>query len=260
MNMKPDTFLDLSGHTALISGASGGIGQSIALRLAEVGAKTVLHAFNNIDMVEILAKEIRDNGGQALILSCDLSAPGMATNLVERASKAGFIPDILVNNAARQDVKALQSLSLDDWRAMFAATLDSAFALTQAVCASLIAGKTPGAIVNIASIEGLAPAAGHAHYASAKAALLQFTRGAALEYGSQGIRVNAISPGLITRPRLDEDWPEGVARWKASAPLGRLGKPEDVAMAVLYLVSPMSAWVSGSNIVVDGGMLSGANW
>ncbi len=260
MNTKSISFLDLCGHTALISGASGGIGKSIALMLAKTGARTVLHAHKNTGAAQALAEEISDRGGKALVLSCDLSAPKAAQELVDKARAADFAPDILVNNAARQDVLALNDLSLTDWRAMFAATLDSAFALTQAVCASLIADEKSGTIVNIASIEGLAPATGHAHYASAKAALLQFTRAAALEYGPSGIRVNAVSPGLIDRTGLGEDWPEGVARWKASAPLGRLGQPDDVAKAVLYLASPMSNWVSGSNLVVDGGMLSGPNW
>ncbi len=212
MKTNAVTLLNLHGQTALISGASGHIGQQISRTLAN------------------------------------------------QAQKEGFAPDILVNNAARQDVVDLSDMTEADWRAMFDATLHSAFALSRAVCGALIKDGKPGAVVNIASIEGLAAAPGHAHYASAKAALIHFTRAAALEYGPHHIRVNAVSPGLINRPGLDKDWPDGVARWKASAPLGRLGATADVANAVLYLCSPMASWVSGENLIVDGGMLSGPNW
>ncbi|PHS25049.1 MAG: short-chain dehydrogenase [Robiginitomaculum sp.] len=254
------TLLNLNGQTALISGASGHIGQQIARKLAEAGAKVVLHGHKNRDAAEVLAKDIRQTGGQALVLIADLAQPEAAQDLVRQAQKEGFAPDILVNNAARQDVMALSDMTEADWRAMFDATLHSAFALSHALCDALIKENKFGAIVNIASIEGLAAAAGHAHYASAKAALIHFTRAAALEYGPHHIRVNAVSPGLIDRPGLDKDWPEGVARWKASAPLGRLGTADDVANAVLYLASPMANWVSGENLIVDGGMLSGPNW
>jgi len=260
MHASIASLLNLNRQTALISGASGHIGRQIARTLAGAGAKLVLHGHKNRDAAEALAGDIRQNGGQALVLMADLAEPGAAQNLVSHAKKKGFAPDILVNNAARQDVVALTDMGETDWRAMFDTTLHSAFALTHAVCGSLIAKGKPGALVNIASIEGLAAAPGHAHYASAKAALIHFTRAAALEYGPHNIRVNAVSPGLINRPGLDNDWPEGVARWKASAPLGRLGIPDDVANAVLYLCSPMAGWVSGENLIVDGGMLSGPNW
>jgi len=195
-----------------------------------------------------------------LVLQGDLAQDGTPERLIDEAVLGGFAPDVLVNNAARQDVAKLADISAKDWRAMFALTLDGVFALSQAFCATRIAAGGGGAIVNIASIEGLAPAAGHAHYASAKAALLHFTRAAALEYGPHNIRINAISPGLIYRPGLAQDWPEGVARWQAAAPLGSLGMPEDVAHAVLFLVSPMSKWISGANLVVDGGMMSAGPW
>ncbi len=260
MHTSIASFLDLDGRTALISGASGPIGGCIATTLAHAGAKVILHCHKNTQGAEKLANTIKDNGGRALVLSADLGQPDGAANLVKAAQDQSFHADILINNAARQDVANLTDMSLEDWRAMFAVTLDGAFALCQAVCGALMGAQKPGAIVNIASIEGLAAAPGHAHYASAKAALLHFTRASALEYGPHNIRVNAVSPGLINRPGLEDDWPEGVARWKAAAPLGRLGQPEDVARAVLYLASPMANWVSGENLIVDGGMLSGPNW
>ena len=260
MSSSAATLLNLNGQTALISGASGHIGQRIARTLAEAGTKVVVHGHKNVGAAEALAKDIRQMGGQALVLMADLAQPEAAHDLVHKAQEKDFAPDILVNTAARQDVMALSAMGEEDWRAMFEATLHSAFALSRAVCNALILQKKPGAVINIASIEGLAAAAGHAHYASAKAALIHFTRAAALEYGPHDIRVNAVSPGLIARPGLNKDWPEGVARWKASAPLGRLGTAKDVAHAVLFLASPMAGWVSGENLILDGGMLSGPNW
>ncbi len=256
----PFALLDLSGHTALVSGASSPLGSAIARTLAAAGARLVLHCHTNRAKADALAQELGESGRESLVLQADLARDGAAPRIVDAAVRAGFAPDILVNNAARQDVAALPDLDAQSWRAMFAATLDSTFVLSQAFCAALIAASKPGAIVNIASIEGMAPAAGHAHYASAKAALLHFTRAAALEYGPQQIRVNALSPGLIDRPGLQQDWPEGVARWKRNAPLGRLGTADDVAHAVLFLASPMSGWISGANLVADGGMMSAGKW
>lgn len=256
----PSALLGLEGRTALVSGASSPLGAAIARTLAAAGARLVLHCHTRRDGAGALAQDLRTAGRESLVLQADLAADGEPARVLGAAAEAGFAPDILVNNAARQDVVPLESLSPQDWRAMFAVTLDGAFALSQAFCAACMAAGKPGAIVNIASIEGLAPAAGHAHYASAKAALLQFTRAAALEYGPHRIRVNAVSPGLIDRPGLAQDWPEGVARWQAGAPLGRLGTAQDVARAVLFLAAPMSSWISGANLVVDGGMMSGGRW
>jgi len=117
-----------------------------------------------------------------------------------------------------------------------------------------------GAIVNIASIEGLQPAFDHSHYAASKAAVIMHTRAAALELGRAGIRVNSVSPGVIEAPGIEESWPEGVARWRAAAPLERLGHPSDVADAVLFLVSPAARWITGANLVVDGGVLARNTW
>ena len=115
-------------------------------------------------------------------------------------------------------------------------------------------------MVNVASIEGSDPAAGHGHYATSKAGLLMFTRASALEFGGDGIRFNAVSPGLIDRVGLREAWPDGVARWLDESPLGRMGSATDVANAVLFLLSPAAEWISGANLVVDGGMSAVSRW
>ena len=242
---------DLSGRVALVTGASGNLGGGIAARLADAGARIVAHAHSNRAAAEALVERLGDGD----VVEADLSRPADVAALFDDVT-----PDIVVNNAARQPVEALASLSIDDWREVMGANLDGAFLVTQAAATHWRRQSRPGSIVNIASIEGSDPAEGHAHYSTSKAGLLMFTRAAALEYGPDGIRVNAVSPGLIDREGLEDDWPEGVERWRARAPLARLGTANDVADAVLFLSSPAARWISGANLVVDGGMSARSRW
>jgi 3-oxoacyl-[acyl-carrier protein] reductase len=122
------------------------------------------------------------------------------------------------------------------------------------------AGESGGSIIHIASIEAHHPTDVHGHYATSKAALVMHARAAALAYGGDGIRVNSISPGLIARPGLEEDWPDGVERWRRAAPLTRLGTPEDVGDACVFLCSDLSRWITGTDLVVDGGVLARPTW
>jgi 3-oxoacyl-[acyl-carrier protein] reductase len=168
--------------------------------------------------------------------------------------------DALVNNAAIQPVGALLALSECDVAEMLRVDVAGCIAMTREAAECMIAGNAGGTIVNIASIEGLHPAVGHSHYAAAKAALLMHTRAAALELGAHAIRVNAVAPGLIDAPGLAGAWPDGVGRWTAACPLARLGTPEDVADAVLFLLAPASRWISGATLIVDGGMLARPTW
>ena len=166
--------------------------------------------------------------------------------------------DIVVNNAGIQPVAPLESIGDEEIVEMLRVNVAGVAAMTREAASAM--GTGGGAIVNISSIEGLQPAFDHSHYAAAKAAVIMHTRAAALELGPVGIRVNSVSPGLIEAPAIAETWPEGVARWLAAAPLERLGTPSDVADAVLFLVSPASRWISGANLVVDGGVLAHNTW
>jgi NAD(P)-dependent dehydrogenase (short-subunit alcohol dehydrogenase family) len=244
-------LLDLTGQEVLVTGASGHLGCGIARRLAAAGASIVAHAHHNAGKAGQLVADL----AQGRVLTADLTDPDAVDALVAEAS-----PALVVNNAAIQPVTPLARIDSGEWRRVQQAVVDAAFAVTQAAASRWRASQQPGAIVNIASIEGLDPAAGHAHYAAGKAALLMFTRAAALEYGPDGIRVNAVSPGLIARDGLEEDWPDGVRRWRERAPLGRLGVPNDIADAVLFLLSPAARWITGANLVVDGGMTAQSRW
>ena len=244
-------LLDLGGETVLVTGASSNIGQAIATRLASAGATVLAHCNNNEAAVQALLQRI--GGGQAL--RADLSDEQSVDAMLSAVQ-----PTMLVHNAAQQTVQSLKTMEMADWRSMMAANLDSAFQLTQRLASRWAADGHRGVVVHISSIEGMDPAPGHAHYATSKAGLAMLARAAAQEFGAAGIRVNSVSPGLIDRDGLLDEWPDGVKRWRARAPLARLGTPNDVADAVLFLVSPASRWISGANLVVDGGMSAQGKW
>lgn len=249
------SLLDLTGTAVLVTGASGGIGAGIARRLHEAGASVAVHCAHAREAAEALVQQL---GERAVVVQGDVQhhAEGLCDDVVTAFGRI----DAVVNNAGLQPVGDLLTLSDHDVAEMLRVNVAGVVALTAAVARRCIAAGHPGAVVNVSSIEGIQPAAGHSHYAASKAAVLMHTRAAALELGMHGIRVNAVAPGLIHRPGLEDDWPTGVARWHAACPLGRMGRPDDVADAVLFLLSPAARWVSGATIVVDGGVLARNTW
>ncbi|MGB5345995.1 MAG: glucose 1-dehydrogenase [Woeseia sp.] len=248
-------LLDLHGKSALVTGASQHIGAAIALRLAEAGARVIVHYRSKQAEAAAVVAAITQHGGTAVALAAELSDPAQVSKLLAASSEACGDIDILVNNAGSFPVRPFLELSLADWREMQRSNVDSAFLCMQEA-ARYMKRKGAGAIINIASIAALSPGPDHSHYNSAKAAMVMLTRSAAQELGSFGIRVNAVSPGVINRRGIREQWPDGVNRWEARAPLGRMGEPEDVADACLFMASDASRWISGHNLVVDGGMLA----
>lgn len=253
-------LLDLRGKVALVTGASGGIGRVIAQRLSAAGASVAVHFNSNAAAAAATVELVAAAGGAALAVGADISSESACTAMFSAVTDALGPVDILVNNAADQGVHDLAGMPLATFQAMMATNLDGIFLATRIAAAAMVARGAPGAIVNIVSIEGHAPASGHGHYATSKAGQLMFTRAAALEYGRHGIRVNSVSPGLIDRPGLAEDWPPGVLRWTSVVPLERLGQPEDVADAVLFLASSASRWITGADLLVDGGISTRPTW
>ncbi|MER5264578.1 SDR family NAD(P)-dependent oxidoreductase [Actinosynnema sp. NPDC002837] len=240
---------------ALVTGAGGLIGHGIAARFARAGAAVVAHSRRS-DVSELVAR-ITESGGRAIGIRADLADEDECRRLVREAAEWGGRLDAVVNNAGVQPVQDLPGMTAAQWREVVDVNLTSAFSCTQAAAEVLPAG---GSVTHIASVEGSRPAAGHAHYSASKAALIMHARSAALEYGPRGIRVNTVSPGLVDRPGLAEDWPDGVDRWTRAAPLGRLGRPEDVGDACVFLASPMASWITGNDLVVDGGISARPTW
>ncbi len=254
--MAISDLLDLSGRTVLVTGASSGIGAVIARKLAGAGAQVILHYGTNKAGISSLADEL----GARHMVQCNLSKPRQIKAMFADLQAEDCMPDLLVNNAGVQTVAGVLDANKQIWRDINKVNLEAVYGLCKYMANALIAAGRSGSIVNIASIEGLDPAQGHAHYAASKAALLMYTRASALELGPHNIRVNAVAPGLISRPGIEEDWPEGVKRWQDRVPLGRMGTGEDVANGVLFLLSPASVWISGHTLVIDGGMGTQNRW
>jgi NAD(P)-dependent dehydrogenase (short-subunit alcohol dehydrogenase family) len=252
---SPAAMLDFSGKAVVITGAAGGIGAGIARRFSAAGASLVAHTKSSS-----LAPLESDLSGPFATVQADLTSPEGPEAVVDAAFATYGRLDVLVNNAAVQPLVTLNKMTDAEWTEMIATNLTAVHRLTQAVASRMRQQGDGGAIVHISSIEGSQPAPGHGHYAVSKAALIMHARAAAQEYGDAGIRVNSLSPGLIDRPGLAQDWPEGVARWQAAAPLRRLGTPADVADACMFLCSDLARWITGANLVVDGGVLTRPTW
>jgi NAD(P)-dependent dehydrogenase (short-subunit alcohol dehydrogenase family) len=252
-------LLDFTGRVVLVTGASGNIGAGIARRFHEAGASVVVHTSRRGDLAAGLVDEL---GDRAAVAVGDVERD--SASIVDQALVAFGRLDVLVNNAGIQPVGPLQSLSNDDVAEMLRINVGGVIAMTRDAAALMSTNERRqgirGAIVNIASIEGMQPARLHSHYVASKGAVVIHTRAAALELGAMGIRVNAVSPGLINVDGLDRNWPEGVDRWHRAAPLGRLGEPDDIADAAVFLGSDAARWITGANLVVDGGVLSNNTW
>jgi len=237
-------FASLDGKTALVTGASRGIGRAIATELASAGASVVIGYRSGKDEAEALATEIGARAVQA-----DVSSAEDAARLVEEAGDL----DILVNNAGLTRDGLLARMSDDDWRTVIDTNLSSVFYTCRAVTRPMMK-KRGGSIVNISSIVGVHGNWGQTNYAASKAGIIGFTKSLARELGSRGVRANVVAPGYVKTQLTDVLPEEATATMLQQTPLGRLGEPEDVAGAVRFLCSDAAAFITGEVLLVDGGL------
>ncbi|MGI9601364.1 MAG: SDR family NAD(P)-dependent oxidoreductase [Acidimicrobiales bacterium] len=250
--------LDFSDRVAVITGISaGGLGEGIARRFAQAGAHTALLYRSAASHAGDLATELADAGSRSVAIGADLTDEQAVEEAFSEVARELGRVDCLVNNAGVQPVTPLEQMSTEQWRSVIDTNTASTFLATRAAATRMPEG---GSITHIASIEGHRMAHGHAHYCASKAAVLMHAKAAAVEYAARRVRVNSVSPGLIDRPGLSDQWPEGVNRWLDAAPAGRLGSADDVANACLFLASPLADWITGTDIVVDGGVSALPTW
>ena len=256
MSDTQNDLLNLGGRTAVVTGGAGGIGSEICRVLARAGAHVCIHYRSSEAGALALQEQVEQSGGSASAVHADVTSKADVESLLDAVCAQTGRVDILINNAGVFPVSPFLDISEDEYELMMDANVRSVMLCTQAFAGRVIKQGDGGAVVNIASIAARGVLDMHSHYCAAKSAVVMFTRAAARELGGHDIRVNAVSPGLIWREGLDQDWPEGVARYKQAAALHRTGQAEDVANACLFLASRASKWITGVDLVVDGGALT----
>jgi NAD(P)-dependent dehydrogenase (short-subunit alcohol dehydrogenase family) len=248
----------LEDRVAIVTGASRGIGAATAMALAQAGA-AVVAAARDEDALRDVTEKIVAAGGLALAVPTDVSDPGAVRRLVEKTVDAFGRLDAAVNNAAGggHHPTPLAEVDVADFDSAYTVSLRGVFlSMRYEIPAMLETGG--GAIVNMSSTAGLEAVAGVGAYVAAKFGVVGLTRTAALDYATQGIRVNALAPGPIHTHQLDRAGPQAQQIAAAGVPIRRLGRPEEVAAAAVWLCSPASSFVTGATLPVDGGMLAGA--
>jgi 3-oxoacyl-[acyl-carrier protein] reductase len=245
----------LKGKNTLVTGASKGIGRSVALRFAEQGANVAFTYLSSVEQGQALEKELQAKGVKAKGFRSDASDFAQAEKLINDVVAEFGTLDVLVNNAGITMDNLLLRMTEEMWDKVIAVNLKSCFNTVKAVAKPMMKQRG-GSIINMTSVVGLKGNAGQANYAASKAGIIGFTKSVALELGSRGIRSNAIAPGFIETEmtgKLDE---KTVQSWRDAIPLKRGGRPEDVADACVFLGSDLSTYVTGQVIQVDGGMLT----
>jgi 3-oxoacyl-[acyl-carrier protein] reductase len=242
--------IDLSGKTALVTGASRGIGAAIALRLAETGAH-VLVAARSVAAVNDVAKNIVDQGGLATGVELDITAADVRDRV--KALLDAQPIDILVNNAGITADDLFIRMKPEAWTSVLRTNLDSAFHITQEVVKKMIRARW-GRVINISSIVGLMGNVGQANYAASKAALIGFTKALALEIGSRSVTVNAIAPGFISTAMTEAMTADARKTLEDRIALRRLGTVDDVAYATVFLASEQAGYITGTVLNVSGGL------
>jgi 3-oxoacyl-[acyl-carrier protein] reductase len=245
----------LQGKTALITGASKGIGKAIAYRYAEEGSNVAFTYLSSVEQGEALEKALSSMGVKAKGYRSDAADFSQADTLINSVITDFGSLDVLINNAGITQDALLLRMNEGMWDKVISVNLKSCFNTVKAATKQMMKQKS-GSIINITSVVGIKGNAGQANYAASKAGIIGFTKSVALELGSRGIRSNAVAPGFIETEMTDKLDEKTIQSWRDAIPLKRGGKPQDVADACVFLGSDMSVYISGQVIQVDGGLLT----
>ncbi len=250
----------LSGKVAVITGASRGIGRAIALAFAEEGADVVVNYLRSEEEARKTIEKVEEYGARGLAVRADVSDPYQVEKMASKVVKKFGKVNVLVNNAGVISKGPLEEISIEDWVRVISINLNGVF-YTMRAFAKLMMANGGGSIVNVASVAGYVPLVSAGAYSASKAGVIMLTKQAAAEWGKYGIRVNAICPGPIETDMLLSEYTEEQLRArKKLMPVGRLGKPEDVARLAVFLASDESRYVTGEAYGIDGGFSVSTYW
>lgn len=249
-------YTDLEGKTAVITGGDSGIGAAIAARLGQEHMNVVINYHKNVDAANATKAIVEQNGGKAVIEQDDISDEESANKLVQTAVDAFGGLDVFFNNAGMEKRCPTNETSLDDWNQVISVDLTGTFLGTKAALNYWLANKKQGAIVNTSSVHQQIPWPNFASYAASKGGVKLFTETTAMEYAKQNVRINQICPGAINTPINAKKFanPKTYAETVAMVPMGRIGKPEEVAAAAAFLASDQASYITGVSLYIDGGM------
>ncbi len=244
----------LEGKVAIVTGASRGIGRSVAIALAKAGAKVIINYAGNAAAAEEVQNQIAAAGGQSMVVQADVTDKDAVASMVKQTMATYGRIDILINNAGIARDNILMLMKEGDWDDVMNTNLKGIFLCTKTISRVMMKQKY-GRIVNMTSVVGQTGNAGQSNYAAAKAGVIGFTKSIAKELSSRGITVNAIAPGFINTDMTAVLSDQAKADLVTQIPLGRLGSPEDIAAGVLFLVSDSANYITGQTLNIDGGMV-----
>lgn len=249
--------IDLTGRSALVTGANSGLGRAIALALASAGARVGVHYLSDHASAEAVVAQMHNGPDPGAVFGADLSDPKQIERMFSQVDDQFGPLDILVNNAGIDGPRAVcQESDIEHWKAVIAVDLQAPYCCTRLALARMLPKKR-GVILNITSVHEFIPWAGYSAYTSAKAALSMFTRTVAQEVAKDGVRVLAIAPGAIRTPINADVWgnPQSLRDLDRKIAMGRPGDPDEVGRVAAFLVSDLAAYITGTTLAVDGGML-----